>query len=75
MQKDKAKRFRSALTENRELVLKEIVKGRARVIRTLTAFAGGFFFDHHAYGIQRAVVAFVFGRDSGGNRLIAFEAA
>src|ERR1700687_1636897 len=57
------------------LILKQIVKRRARVIRTLTAFDRRFLFDHHAYGIERAVVALVFGRDSGGNRLIAFEAA
>ena len=57
------------------LVLEQIIKRRARVIRTLTCFAGCFFFDHHADGIERAVVALVLGRDSGGNRLIAFEAA
>src|ERR1700687_3300346 len=57
------------------LILKQIVKRRARVIRTLTAFDRRFLFDHHAYGIERAVVALIFGRDSGGNRLIAFEAA
>ena len=65
----------SALHFELALVLEQIIKRRARVIRTLTAFAGCFFFDHHADGIERAVVAFVFGRDSGGNRLIAFEAA
>lgn len=65
------------LAESRERpsVLEKIVKRRACVIGTLTAFAGGFFFDHHANGINRAVVALVFGRDSGGDRLIAFEAA
>ena len=65
----------SALHFELALVLEQIIKRRARVIRTLTAFAGCFFFDHHADGIERAVVALVLGRDSGGNRLIAFEAA
>jgi len=58
-----------------KLVFEQVVKRGARVIRTLAAFTGCFFFDHHANGIQRAVVALIFGRDSGGNGLIAFEAA
>src|SRR5258706_2166330 len=56
-------------------VFKKIIKRRARIIRALTALARSFFFHHHADGIKRALVAFVFGRDSGGNWLIAFEAA
>ena len=56
-------------------VFEKIVERRARIVRTLTAFAGCFFFDHHADGIKRAVVALVFGRDSDGDWLIAFEAA
>jgi hypothetical protein len=56
-------------------VFEKIIKRRARIIRTLTGFAGRFFFYHHSDGIERTVVAFVFGRDSGGDWLIAFEAA
>jgi len=56
-------------------VFEEIVKRCASVIGTLRAFAGCLFFYHYADGIECAVVALVFGRDSGGNRLIAFEAA
>jgi hypothetical protein len=56
------------------LVFKQIVKGLAGVIRALTALAGSFLFDHHSDGIKRAVVPLIFGRDSGRNRLGAFEA-
>jgi hypothetical protein len=56
-------------------VFEKIVKRGARIVRALTAFAGCFFFDHHPDGIKRAVVALVFGRDSGGDWLSAFEAA
>src|ERR1035438_904630 len=56
-------------------IFKQTVKRGARVVWTLTGFAGCFFFDHYADRVQRAVVAFVFGRDSRGDRLIAFEAA
>lgn len=66
--------YKSPIT-NRPSVLKQVVKRRARVIWALAAFAGCFLFDHHAYGIQRAIVALVFGRNPGRDRLIAFEAA
>jgi hypothetical protein len=57
------------------LVLEEVVKRSSRIIRTLTAFAGRFFFNHHTYRIELAVVAFILGRNSGGNGLVTFEAA
>ncbi len=59
----------------RVLVFEQIVEGGAGVVWALTAFAGGFFFDHHTDRIEGAVVAFVFGRDAGGDGLIALEAA
>src|SRR5450755_3382079 len=71
----KSDRAPSSRTVNAASIFEKIIKRRARVIRTLTAFAGCFFFDHHSDGIERAVIALVFGRDSGRNRLIAFEAA
>jgi hypothetical protein len=57
------------------LVFEQIVKRRACIIGTRTTLARRFLFQHHTHGIKGAVVALVFGRDSGGNRLIAFEAA
>jgi hypothetical protein len=56
-------------------IFEKIIEGRARVIRTLASFARGFFFDHHSNGVQRTLVLLIFGRNSGGNRLIAFKAA
>jgi hypothetical protein len=56
-------------------VFEQIIERRTRVIGAPTPLAGCFFFYHHADGIERAVVAFIFGRDSGGNGLIALEAA
>jgi hypothetical protein len=58
-----------------QLVLEQIIKGRAGVVRALAAFARGFFFDHYPNGIKRAVIELVFRRDSGWNRLVAFKAA
>jgi hypothetical protein len=57
-----------------KLVLEQIVKGGASIIRTLVGFARSFLFDHHSYGIKRTVVALVFGRNSRGDGLGAFEA-
>src|SRR5208282_1022421 len=56
-------------------VFEQIVEGGAGVVWPLSGFARGFFFDHDADGIKLAVVALVFGRDAGGDGLIAFEAA
>jgi hypothetical protein len=58
-----------------QLVFEQIIKRRAGVVRALTAFAGCFFLDHYSDGIKRAVVELVFGRDSGGNRLVTLKAA
>jgi hypothetical protein len=55
-------------------VFEEIIEGCASVTGALTGPAGGFLFYHYPYGIERAVVPLVFGRDSGGNGLVAFEA-
>jgi len=57
------------------LLPEQILKRLPRVIRTLTAFAGCFFFDHHTYRIQPALVELVFRRNSSRDRLIAFETA
>lgn len=57
------------------LVLEKIIKCLSSIIRTLTASARRFLFNHHPYRIQRTLIAFVLRGNSGRNRLITFEAA
>ncbi len=66
---------RSRKNSRSGLLLEEIFKCLARVIRTLAALAGSFLLKHHAHGIEGTIVALVLGRDPCGNRLVAFETA
>jgi hypothetical protein len=68
-------RLRAPFIFGRPLILEEVIEGSARAVGSSRPFAGGFFFQGHAHGIERTVVATVFRGDTLWNGLIALKAA